>query len=153
MGSGGAAPGEALMRALGLDLGSARVGVAVSDRDGRVATPYEVLRRSGDRARDHRRVAELAAQAGAEVVVVGLPTSLDGSLGPAACAALDEVAELEAVLDVPVETCDERFTTVTAHRELAAAGVRGRARREVVDQVAASVMLQSWLDSQRRLDA
>ena len=118
-----------------------------------MATPYEVVRRSGDRSRDHGRIAELAAEAGAEVVVVGLPTSLDGSLGPAATAALDEVADLEAVLDVPVETWDERFTTVTAHRELAAAGVRSRARREIVDQVAASVMLQSWLDSKRRLDA
>ncbi len=84
---------------------------------------------------------------------MGLPISLDGSIGPAATAALDEVAELEVVLDVPVETWDERLTTVTAHHELAAAGMRSRARRAVVDQVAASVMLQSWLDRVRRPDA
>lgn len=137
------------MRALGLDLGTKRIGVALSDSAGSLATPYEVLTRSGSRPADHRRVAALVDEAGAEVVVVGLPLSLDGSLGPAARAALDEVEELRVALTVPVETHDERLTTVTAHRDLAAAGVQGRERRKVVDQVAAAVMLQGWLDHRR----
>ena len=136
-------------RVLGLDLGSVRIGVAVSDPDGTVASPIEVVTRSGDRARDHRRIAELVAEEEAGVVVVGLPRSLDGSNGPAAEAALAEVDELAVVLDVPVVTHDERFTTVTAHEQLRAAGVGGRQRRAVVDQQAATVLLQSWLDAGR----
>ena len=72
------------MRALGIDLGSKRIGVALSDSAGTVASPFEVVQRSGDRQRDHRRLAELAAEAEAEIVVVGVPYSLDGSVGPAA---------------------------------------------------------------------
>ncbi|MGH9135942.1 MAG: Holliday junction resolvase RuvX, partial [Acidimicrobiales bacterium] len=86
------------------------------------------------------------------LVLVGLPRSLDGSLGPAARAALAEVDELRAVLPVPVETHDERFTTVTAHDQLRAAGVQGRARAAIVDQQAAAVLLQSWLDARRSED-
>ena len=138
-----------MTRALGLDLGSRRIGVALSDSAGTLATPYEVVERVGDRAREHGRIAALAEEAGAELVVVGLPLSLDGSEGPAARAALDETEELRAALEVPVETWDERFTTVTATQHLAATGVRGPARRKVVDKVAASVMLQSWLDHRR----
>jgi putative Holliday junction resolvase len=132
------------VRVLGVDLGSRRIGVAVSS--GTVATPYEVVERTGDRARDHGRLLELAAEVGAERIVVGLPLSLDGSPGPAARAVLDEVAELTVRTDLPVDTYDERLTTVTAERALAAGGVRGPARRKVVDKVAAAVMLQAWLD-------
>jgi putative Holliday junction resolvase len=137
------------VRAIGLDLGAKRVGVALSDSAGMLATPYEVLQRSGDHAVDHQRVAEMVEEVGAECVVVGLPLSLDGSIGPAARAALDEVDELRAHLDVPVETHDERLTTVTATHHLSASGVRGGARRRVVDKVAAAVLLQAWLDHRR----
>jgi putative holliday junction resolvase len=140
------------MRAIGLDLGTKRIGVALCDSAGTLATPYEVLARSGDRAREHRRIAELAEEAGAEIVVVGLPLSLDGATGPAAQAALDEAEELRAVLSVPVVTHDERLTTVTAERQLAAQGVRGPARRKVIDKLAAAVILQSWLDHRRAPD-
>lgn len=133
------------MRALGLDLGSKRVGIALSS--GRLATPYEVLARSGDRPRDHRRIAEHVAETEATVVVVGLPLSLDGTVGPAAQRALDEVEQLQAVLDVPVETWDERLSTVTAERSLIDQQLRAPARRKVVDMVAAAVILQSWLDA------
>jgi len=133
------------MRALGLDLGSKRIGVAVSA--GTLATPYEVVHRSGNRRRDHARIAELAAETEAEVVVVGLPLSLDGSVGRAARAALDEVAELGDALPVPVTTYDERLTTVTADRQLLDQSLGAAARRKVVDKVAASVMLQAWLDA------
>ncbi|QGG95166.1 Holliday junction resolvase RuvX [Actinomarinicola tropica] len=132
-------------RAIGVDLGSVRIGVAVSA--GTLATPYEVVARSGDRRRDHAAIGRLVEEAGAEVVVVGLPLSLDGSVGPAARAALDEVEELAATLDVPVETYDERLTTVTADRQLKEQGLDASARRRVVDKVAAAILLQAWLDS------
>ena len=139
------------MRALGLDLGERRIGVAVGDSDGRVATPLTVLQRSGDRAADHRAVAALVAEWEAGIVVVGMPYSLDGTQGPAARAAADEAARLGAVLDVPVETYDERLTTVIAERRLAEQGLAGRRSRALVDQVAASVILQAWLDKQREV--
>jgi putative Holliday junction resolvase len=134
-------------RVLGLDLGTKRIGVAISDPDRRVATPIEVVTRSGDRARDHRAIAALVDEWEAERVVVGLPLSLDGSTGPAAQAALAEVDELAGVVGVPVDTTDERMTSVTANRALDALDVRGPARRKVVDKVAAAVILQSWLDA------
>jgi putative Holliday junction resolvase len=134
-------------RALGLDIGSRRVGVALSDSGGTVATPYEVVDRSGDRGRDHRRIAALVDEAGADVVVVGMPLSLDGSIGPAAQAVLDELDELRGVLAVEIVTWDERLSTVQAERSLRAGNVRKAKRRRVVDQVAATVILQSWLDA------
>jgi putative holliday junction resolvase len=136
-----------MMRAIGLDLGTRRIGVALSDSAGTVATPYDVLTRSGDRADDHRRIAELVADAAADIVVVGLPLSLDGSVGPAARGVLDEADELRARLPVGVVTWDERLSTVEAQQRLRSAGVRGRKGRRVVDQVAATVILQSWLDA------
>jgi len=136
-------------RALGLDLGARRIGVALCDSAGTLATPYEVVQRSGDRQRDHRRIAELVDEAGAEVVVVGLPLSLDGSAGPAAQGVEAEAAELREHLLVPVELWDERLSTVEATRRLQSAGVSGRKRRHVIDQVAATVILQSWLDATR----
>ena len=134
------------MRVVGLDLGSKRVGVAVSDPRGVVATPYTVLERAGRRADDHRAVARLVAELEAERVVVGLPLSLDGTSGPAARSASEEAAQLGEVLDVPVELHDERLTTVSADRSLLLMNVKAGARRKVVDQVAAAVLLQSWLD-------
>lgn len=134
-------------RVLGIDLGTKRIGVAISDPDQRVATPIEVVTRSGDRARDHRAIGALVREWEAERVVVGLPLSLDGSTGPAAQAALAEVDELTGVVGVPVDTTDERMTSVTANRALDELDVRGPARRRVVDKVAAAVILQSWLDA------
>lgn len=137
------------MRALGIDLGSKRIGVALSDSAGSLATPYEVVPRSGDRQRDHRRIAALAEEAGAECLVVGLPLRLDGTKGPAAEAAEAEASELAAATGLPVEVWDERLTTVTADRDLLALDLKAPARRRVVDKVAASVMLQAWLDHRR----
>jgi putative Holliday junction resolvase len=134
-------------RAIGLDIGTRRIGVALSDSGGSVATPHEVVHRSGDRAADHRRIAALVEEAGAAIVVVGLPLSLDGSIGPAAESILDEVDELRVALDVDVVTWDERLSTVEAERSLRAMGVKKGNRRRIVDQVAATVILQSWLDA------
>jgi putative Holliday junction resolvase len=134
------------VRVLGLDLGSRRIGVAVSDLTGTIASPHSVLERARHRAADYAAIAAVVAELGAERVVVGLPLSLDGSMGPAARAAVEEATALGDVLPVPVETYDERLTTVTADRSLSSLGLAGQARRRVVDKVAAAVMLQAWLD-------
>jgi putative Holliday junction resolvase len=134
------------VRVLALDLGSKRIGVAVSDRSGTIATPLTVVVRSGRVADDHRRIANLVAEEDAERVIVGLPLSLDGSFGPAATAAEAEAEALAGALPVPVEMFDERLTTVTADRALMEARMRGDVRRRVVDKVAAAVLLQAWLD-------
>lgn len=136
-------------RALGLDLGERRIGVALSDSAGTVATPYEVVQRSRDRAQDHDRLAELVLETSADVVVVGLPLSLDGSRGPAARQVEAEVGELRARLGVQVELWDERLSTVEAGKRLSGAGLRADKRRRTVDQVAATVILQAWLDATR----
>ena len=138
------------MRVVGLDLGSKRIGVAVSDTSGSIATPREVIVRAKHRRDDHERIKALVEQEQAELVVVGLPLSLAGTVGPAAAGAIDEARALASVIAVPVETYDERLTTVTADRTLRTAGLDGRARRRVVDKVAAAVMLQAWLDGPGR---
>ena len=143
--SGWPAAGD--VRALGLDLGSRRIGVSVSDSAGTVATPVETLERSARTTEDHRGIADLVAEWEAEIVVVGLPLSLDGTVGPAARSVLDEAARLTEALAVPVVTHDERLTTVSAQRSLVLQGLAGPARRRVVDQVAAAVILQAWLDA------
>lgn|SRR5436190_24200961 len=138
------------MRAVGLDLGSRRIGVATSDSTGTIASPHSVLQRAPSRGDDHAAIAALVAELEGDVVVVGLPLSLDGTRGPAARAAAEEVAQLADVLPVLVETYDERLTTVTADRSLSQLGLGGQARRRVVDKVAAAVMLQAWLDRRNR---
>lgn len=135
------------MRALGLDLGERRVGVAVCDSAGTVATPVETLVRSGDAQRDLKAIAEQVGEWQAEIVVVGMPLSLDGTEGPAAAAARAEIDRLEKHLQVPVVSYDERLTTVIAERSLMEQQMKVPERRGVVDQVAAAVMLQSWLDA------
>jgi putative Holliday junction resolvase len=143
------------VRALGVDLGTRRIGLAVSDPTGTLASPYGVIQRSGDRATDHARLAEVIAELEVEVVVVGLPLSLSGKEGPAAQAALAEVDEIRARMTLEVLTHDERLTTVEASRALRASGASGRARRSqrakgVIDSAAAAVLLQSWLDGRSR---
>ncbi|MGH8985672.1 MAG: Holliday junction resolvase RuvX [Acidimicrobiia bacterium] len=141
-----------MARVLGVDLGSRRIGLALSDPSGAVATPHRVLERSGDPTADHRTITVVAREAGADRIVVGLPLSLSGDVGPAARAVLDEVEALraEAGEGMRVETHDERFTTVVAEQGLRASGARRRRRRAVVDEAAAAVMLQSYLDRSSR---
>ena len=136
-------------RILGVDLGSRRIGLALSDPAGRVATPYAVIERSGDAALDRRTILAHAREAGASRVVVGLPLSLSGDTGPAARAVLEEVEALRAVAgeEVTVETHDERLTTVIAEQGMREARVPRRARRRTVDAAAAAVMLQSYLET------
>jgi putative holliday junction resolvase len=137
------------MRCLGVDLGSKRIGIAVCDSNGTVATPIDVVHRSGDRVRDHRAIAALAEEWEVELIVVGLPLQLSGEAGTAARAALAEVEELRDVTGRPVETYDERLTTVTAQRSIIEMGLSAEARKRSVDKIAAAVMLQAWLDHRR----
>lgn len=136
-------------RVVGIDLGERRIGVAVSDVTGSVASPLTVIERTGDAEADRAAVARVVREVGAERVVVGVPVPLAGGEGRASRAAREEAAALAGLLGVPVETVDERLTTVTAERALRQAGVRGRKRRAVVDKVAAAVILQAWLDRAR----
>lgn len=135
-------------RALGVDLGGRRIGLALSDPTRTVASPHTVLTRGRTHADDHRAILELARAEGVTSIVVGLPLSLSGRTGPAARAALKEIEELRAAAPdgVEVKAFDERLTTVTAERSLIEAKMRRDARKRVVDKVAAAVMLQSWLD-------
>lgn len=137
------------MRVVGIDLGTRRIGVAVSDATGTLASPHSVIERGRERADDHRAIAAVVAEVEAERVVVGLPLSLSGAVGPAAQAAQAEADELAAALPVPVETFDERLTTVTADRALRERK-KAPARRKTIDSAAAAVMLQSWLDGRPR---
>jgi putative Holliday junction resolvase len=134
------------MRVLALDLGSKRIGVAISDLTGTVASPFTVIQRSRSKRHDHEQIAKLVRDEEADLVVVGLPISLSGQEGPAAKAARAETAALATLIDVPIETYDERLSTVTAQRALTEAGVRGRSGRQVIDKVAAAVFLQAYLD-------
>lgn len=134
-------------RALGLDLGTRRIGVAVCDAARTVATPLETIDRVGDRRREHDEIERLIDEHGIAVLVVGLPLSLDGGVGPTAKAILSEVKALRKRLPIEVVTHDERLSTVTAESSLRAQGVGSRRGRSVVDQLAAAVILQAWIDA------
>ena len=125
------------MRALGVDLGEKRIGIAVSDSNGKVATPLQVIIRSKSIKQDHKKICDLVDEWEADIVVVGMPYSLNGSKGLAAKTVEKEVKELSSALEVPVATQDERLTTVTAAKELAIQGLDSKKQRKVIDQVAA----------------
>lgn len=133
---------------LGLDIGEARVGVAVSDPDGRVATPLKVLP-ARSLAADPSPLLRLVSDYEAEAVVVGLPLSLDGTEGPQAARVRAFADRLASALPVPVEYWDERLSSAEARKAMTAAGVSDRDKRGSVDKVAASLLLQGWLDSRR----
>ena len=147
---------------LGVDVGTVRVGVAVSDPGGVLASPHATLRRTwpsdegqgadagGEVDDDIAAIAGLATERGAIEIVVGLPRSLSGGEGPAAEAARKYAAELaRRVAPVTVRLVDERLTSVDAHRVLRQSGVDGRRQRAVVDQAAAVLILQAGLDEER----
>lgn len=131
---------------LGIDPGSRRVGVAVSDASGTVAFPLAVLDRTGDDSYIEQ-LAEYARMREADEIVVGLPTHLDGHEGPEAVEALRIAGLLRKKLQLPVHMQDERFTTRIAEDALRATRVSSRKQRPVVDKVAATVLLQNYLDS------
>ena len=137
------------MRVLGLDVGRRRVGVAVSDPTGLIASPLTVVEVRGIKDAV-RRVLEICREQQAERVIVGLPVTLGGELGPQAQEVLEFVEALRRESPVPVETWDERLSTVGATRLLRAGGHDTRSMRGRVDAAAAAFMLQGYLDSRRR---
>ncbi len=137
-------------RRIGVDVGSVRIGVAVCDPDGILATPVETVRRSPSDDADLRRIAGLVDEYDAIGVIVGLPKTLRNEQGAAAQVARDFGDRLaKIVAPVPIEFSDERFTTVTATAALRASGVSAKSSRRVIDQAAAVAILQGWLDSRR----
>lgn len=146
---GGDDPGRG--RRVGVDVGSVRIGVAVSDPDGILATPVETVRR--DKTDRHlRRLTQLIGELEAVEVVVGLPRTLADRTGPSAQDAIELAEDLgRRVAPTPVRMADERLTTVTAQRSLREAGVRARGQKAMIDQAAAVGILQSWLDQRRAM--
>lgn len=133
---------------LGVDLGKARTGLAVCDKSEILASPLTVIQEY-NRERLVEKISAAAAERHAELLVVGLPRNMDGSEGESAenARAIGEL--IQSATGLPVEFCDERGTTVTAHGYLNDTNVRGKKRKAVVDAVAATVILQNYLDSRR----
>jgi len=129
---------------LALDFGRARIGAAISDELQLLAHPLETI--PADR-RALSRIAEIVQERKVDHVVAGLPKRMDGQMGTAATEVLEFVEKLRAILACPVVTWDERLTTAAAHRALRDAGKKTRHTRRYVDQVAAQMILQSYLDS------
>lgn len=136
-----------MTRIIGLDYGSKRIGVAVTDPLGMTAQPRNMIESHG--LQDNvEAVVRLVAQLNASAVVVGLPLRTDGSTGPEAEKILEFVERLQSALTIPVHTWDERFTSAQIQREFIAADVRRERRKQVVDSAAASLILQGFLAAQ-----
>lgn len=133
---------------MGLDVGTRTIGVAVSDELSITGQALTTLRRSNLRT-DLRALCELIEKHGVNRIVVGLPLNMDGSEGPSAAEARKVGEAVASALKIPVEYWDERLTTVAAGRMLIEADVSRARRRQVVDQVAAALILQGWLDARR----
>lgn len=131
-----------------VDLGQARTGLAVCDRGEVLASPLAVIQER-DRARLVKRIAAAARERGAQRLVVGLPRNMDGSEGESAQKARETGAMLAEASGLPVDFCDERGTTITAHNYLNATNTQGKKRKAVVDAVAATVILEDYLQSRR----
>jgi putative holliday junction resolvase len=134
---------------LGLDLGEARIGVAVSDPERRMAVAVGTVA-VGRPPGELKDLAAIVAEEQVVLVVLGYPLSLDGTVGAAAAKAESFAEVLRTSLGLPVELQDERLSTVQAQKSLADAGASSRRARRVIDSHAAVVILQAWLDRQRR---
>src|SRR5205085_3922088 len=134
-----------MKRVLGVDLGDARTGLAVSDELRMLAHPLETIE-SNSIETVVRRIKTIMSEKDIDCVVVGLPRNMDGSLGKSAGQAEHFVEKLRAMINCPVVTWDERLSTVAADRALLAAGKKTRQTKNIRDQVAAQIILQSYLD-------
>lgn len=133
-------------RFLGIDPGDVRMGLAISDELGMLAHPLETVQVGKTDGVD--RVAQIVAEKGVSAIVVGMPRNMDGTYGPASEKAKALIEKLKARLTCRVIAWDERLTTVSAQKQLQAAGRNAKQQRGVIDQAAAQVLLQSWLDAQ-----
>ena len=118
----------------------------MSDSSGVIASPLTVVVRSVNHGQDHKKIQELISEYEVDCVVVGMPLSMSGKVGPAAKNAQDEIKEMQTALSVPVYSYDERLTSKTANESMMQANMKAQARRRIVDKIAAAVMLQGWLD-------
>jgi putative Holliday junction resolvase len=134
------------MRILAIDHGTARIGLALSDPTGTLARPLPFLPAKGD-AKLAREIAALAQKEQAQLILLGLPRHMNGSLGEAAAKVQSFAAALGHATKIPLKLVDERLTTVQASRQLHEAGKDTRAQRGRIDSEAAAVLLQGWLDS------
>jgi putative Holliday junction resolvase len=130
-------------RILGLDIGGERIGIAVSDEMGILASPVGLIRRNGPVATELRKLIETYS---AVLLVAGLPVGLSGREGPQAAEVREYTDALAAEVGIPLEYWDERLSTSVAERSLIGAGVRRKQRRDRIDAIAASVILQGYLD-------
>jgi putative holliday junction resolvase len=133
------------MRILAIDHGTKRMGIAISDELGMIAQPLEFIP-AEPFAGFLERLKEILREKQVELILVGMPRNMDGSYGPAALKVQEFVAVLKTSIAIPIQTVDERLTSVQAHRFLSEAEVPGRRRREKVDKSAAAVLLQGYLD-------
>lgn len=135
------------MRTLALDHGTVRIGVAVSDELGMIAQPLEFIP-AEPLAAFLERLKTLVAEREVGRILVGMPRNMDGSYGPAAEKVKEFVRQLRETLSLPIQTWDERLTSVQAQRMLREAAVKGAKQRQKIDQMAAAILLQSYLDAQ-----
>jgi len=134
---------------MGLDYGDKRIGVALSDAFGWTAQGVEVIERKREGG-DLERISELVREYGVDAIVVGLPKNMNGSIGPRGELCMAFAEQLRQALSVPVHLWDERLTTVAAQRTLLEADVSRRKRKQVVDKMAATLLLQNYLDSRQK---
>ncbi len=138
------------MRALGIDVGARRIGTALSDELGLLAAPWRVVRVVRGQQAEFAELAAMARERAVEIVVIGLPTSLDGTEGPQARAVRSFAERLASHLDgLPIVFADERFTTAEAERQMIDRRLTREQRRDKIDAAAAAIMLQGWLDARR----
>lgn len=138
------------MRIMGIDLGEKNIGIAISDELGWTAQGLETVKRRGSIEKDLDKINAIVQQYQVEKIVVGLPRNMNGTTGVQGQKALDFADKIRRYLDLPVETWDERLSTVAAERLLINADVSRAKRRKVIDKLAASVILQGYLDARAR---
>ena len=138
------------MKYLGLDLGSRTLGVAVSDKTGLIATTYRTYRHNEDYDKLLDIVKELVDELEIEAIVLGFPKNMNNTIGPKGELSLEFKSRLENILSIPVYLEDERLTTVTANNVLISGNVSRKNRKKVVDSVAATIILQGYLDRSGR---
>ena len=134
------------MRILALDHGTKRIGVAISDELGIIAQPLEFIP-AEPLEKFYQRLAVILAEKQVTEIVVGMPFNMNGSIGPAAQKVERFVTELKTKVAPPIHTCDERLTTYEAENLLISAGTRRKKRKQVIDKMAAAVLLQGYLDA------
>jgi putative Holliday junction resolvase len=135
-------------RIMGVDWGQRRIGIALSDESRTIASPHTVLHRSGSLDRELDHVVTVSGENDVCLIVFGLPVRLDGSAGPEAKGVLEVIEKLGEKTQIPVKTWDERLSTTAAERALLEGNVSRKKRRGIIDQVAAALILQSYLDSE-----